>query len=119
MMMYTSLRARGAVGIAAPLSQRLKWRLVLAVTHALTRPTRSMPVLRRTVLAALAELRTAGVDEDRIRHIFTTLIEDIARERGIDATSIVSGAPRSADLVARVHEWIGTSTELGSSEGSR
>lgn len=101
-----TLRARAVVGVAAPLSSRLKWRLVLAITHALMRPARSMPVLRRTILAAVAELRSAGVTDPQIRELLTRLIEDVARERGIDATSIVSGASRSADLVIRVNEWI-------------
>jgi hypothetical protein len=103
---HVSLRARAVVGIAAPLPQRLKWRLVLAVTNALTRPTRSMPVLRRTVLAAVADLRASHFNEAQIREVFARLIEDVARERDLDATSIVSGIPRWAELVARVNEWI-------------
>jgi hypothetical protein len=105
-MTSTSLRARPAVRIAAPLSERLKWRLVLAVTDALTHPKRSMPVLRRTVLAAVAELRTARFPENGLRELFETLIEDVARERGIDNTSLMSGAPRWRELVSRVNEWI-------------
>ena len=101
-----SLRARAAVAITVPLSSRLKWRLVLAITNALLRPTRSMPVLRRTVLVAVGELRAAGMADDRIRETFAALIEDVARERAIDATSLVSGAPRWTELVARVNEWI-------------
>lgn len=65
-----------------------------------------MPALRRIVLAAAIELRTAGVAEDQMRELFATLIEDIARERGIDAPSVPSGAPRSVELVARVNEWV-------------
>jgi hypothetical protein len=103
---HVSLRARAVVGIAAPLPQRLKWRLVLAVTNALTRPTRSMPVLRRTVLAAVADLRAANYSEPQIRQVMARLIEDVAHERDLGATSIVSGTPRWAELVARVNEWI-------------
>jgi len=106
-MTYTSLRARAAIGIAAPLSPRVKWRLVLAITTALTRPSRSMPVLRRIIRAATAELRSSGLGDDQICELFAKLIEDIASERGLDATSIMSGTPRSTELTARVTAWIG------------
>jgi hypothetical protein len=103
---HASLRARAALGISVPLSQRLKWRLVLAITNALLRPTRSMAVLRRTVLVAVAQLRRAGVDDDQIRAALATLVEDVARERAIDASSLLTGAPRWVELIARVDEWI-------------
>lgn len=92
--------------MAVPLSPRLKWRLVLAVTNALLRPSRSMPVLRRTVLLAASELHHAGISDERIRAALAKLIEDVAHERAIDAPSLVSGTPRWVELVARVNEWM-------------
>jgi hypothetical protein len=96
---------RYALEIAAPLSPRFKTRLERAVTQALLNPTRSLPTLRRAVIAATTELRTHGFDDSRIQDLFARLIEDVARSRALDATSIVSGHPRWLDLTAKVVDW--------------
>ena len=96
---------RYALEIAAPLTPRFKTRLERAVTQALVNPTRSLPTLRRAVIAATEELRRHGFDDDRIRALFGRLVEDVARTRALDATSIVSGQPRWVELTARVFAW--------------
>jgi hypothetical protein len=96
---------RYALEIAAPLTPRFKTRLERAVTHALLNPTRSLPTLRRAVIAATKELRRHGFDDDRIRALFARLIEDVARTNAFDGTSIVSGHPRWLDLTTRVNGW--------------
>jgi hypothetical protein len=100
---------RYALEITAPLTRRFKMRLERAVTHAILNPTRALPTLRRAVLSATAQLRAQGVRDEEIRAIFTRLIEDVARDKAIDATSIVSGHPRWFDLAARVLVWTETS----------
>ncbi len=100
---------RYALEIAAPLTRRFKMRLERAVTHAILNPTRALPTLRRAVLSATAQLRAQGLRDEEIREVFTRLIEDVAREKAIDATSIVSGHPRWFDLTARVLVWTETS----------
>jgi hypothetical protein len=96
---------RYALEIAAPLTPRFKTRLERAVTHALLNPTRSLPTLRRAVIAATKELRHHGFDDERIRALFARLIEDVARTNALDGTSIVSGHPRWLDLTMRVNGW--------------
>jgi hypothetical protein len=96
---------RYALEIAAPLTPRFKTRLERAVTQALVNPTRSLPTLRRAVIAATAELRRHEFDDVRIRELFGRLIEDVARSRALDATSIVSGQPRWVELTSRVNDW--------------
>lgn len=96
---------RYALEIAAPLTPRFKTRLERAVTQALVNPTRSLPTLRRAVIAATEELRRHDFDDERIRALFGRLIEDVARARALDATSIVSGQPRWVELTTRVKEW--------------
>src|SRR3954453_10154381 len=96
---------RYALEIAAPLAPRFKTRLERAVTQALVNPTRSLPTLRRAVIAATQELRRHDFDDERIRELFSRLIEDVARTRAFDSTSIVSGQPRWLDLTTRVKEW--------------
>lgn len=105
---------RYVLEIAAPLPPRFKTRLERAVTQALVNPTRSLPTLRRAIIAATKELRLHGFDDDRIRGVFAQLIEDVARVRAFDSTSIVSGHPRWVDLTARVNGW----TELGREEAA-
>lgn len=96
---------RYALEIAAPLTPRFKTRLERAVTQALVNPTRSLPTLRRAVIAATQELRHHDFDDDRIRALFARLIEDVARTRALDSTSIVSRHPRWVDLTERVNDW--------------
>jgi hypothetical protein len=96
---------RYALEIAAPLTPRFKTRLERAVTQALVNPTRSMPTLRRAVIAATRELRRHDFDDERVRALFAQLIEDVARARALDSTSIVSGHPRWLDLTTRVNGW--------------
>jgi hypothetical protein len=96
---------RYALEIAAPLTPRFKTRLERAVTQALVNPTRSLPTLRRAVIAATRELRQHDFDDARIHALFARLIEDVARTRSLDSTSIVSGQPRWIDLTTRVNEW--------------
>jgi hypothetical protein len=96
---------RYALQIEAPLTPRFKTRLERAVTQALVNPTRSLPTLRRAVIAATHELRHHGFDDDRIRALFARLVEDVARARALDSTSIVSGQPRWVELMTRVNEW--------------
>lgn len=100
---------RYGLEIEAPLAPRFKTRLERAVTQALVNPTRSLPTLRRAVIAATKELRQHGFHDERIRGLFAQLIEDVARARAFDSTSIVSGHPRWVDLTTRVNGW----TELG------
>jgi len=96
---------RYALEIQAPLTPRFKMRLERAVTHAITNPTRALPTLRRAVMAVMAELRVQNFSDDQIRALLAQLIEDVARARALDATSIVSGHPRWMDLIARVMAW--------------
>ena len=96
---------RYGLEIAAPLTPRFKTRLERAVTQALVNPTRSLPTLRRAIIAATRELRQHDFDDERIRALFAQLIEDVARSRALDSTSIVSGHPRWVDLAARVGDW--------------
>lgn len=96
---------RYTLEIAAPLNPRLKARLTRAVAHAIRNPSRALPTLRRAVITATAELRVAAFDDEQIRAVFTQLIEDVARSRALDTTSIVSGHPRWVDLTARVLTW--------------
>lgn len=96
---------RYALEIAAPLAPRFKTRLERAVTQALVNPTRSLPTLRRAIIAATKELRLHDFDDERIRGLFARLIEDVARTRALDTTSIVSGHPRWVDLTTRVNGW--------------
>jgi hypothetical protein len=91
--------------IAAPLSPRLKVRLQRAVTQTLLHPTRCGPTLRRTVIVAAKELRACGFADERIADLFAHLIEDIAYTQALHETSIVSGNPRWAELIARVNVW--------------
>lgn len=105
---------RYALEIEAPLTRRFKMRLERAVTHAILNPTRALPTLRRAVLAATAQLRAQGLSDEDVRELFTRLIEDVARDKAIDATSIVSGHPRWFDLTARVLVW--TETSAGPSD---
>ena len=97
---------RYAIDIAAPLTPRFKTRLERAVTHALVNPTRALPTLRRAIIAATAELRRQDFSDDDIRNVFSQLIEDVARARAFDTTSIVSGHPRWVDLTVRVAGWM-------------
>lgn len=92
--------------IAAPLTPRFKARLERAVTQAMLNPTRSLPTLRRAVIATTTELRRHEFDDGRIHALFARLIEDVARTRSLDTTSIVSGQPRWADLTDRLNGWI-------------
>src|SRR4051812_50031510 len=92
---------RRAVDIAAPFNTRFKTRLERAVTQAIMNPSRALPTLRRAVIAATRELRCMGYDEARIRDLFERLVEDVARARALDATSIVSGLPRWQELSAK------------------
>lgn len=101
-----------ALEIAAPLSPRFKMRLERAVTHAIRTPTRALPTLRRAILSATAELRVQGFSDEQIQSLFATLIEDVARARALDATSIVSGHPRWLDLTARVASWTNAAGEI-------
>ena len=96
---------RYALEIQAPLTPRFKMRLERAVTHAITNPTRALPTLRRAVMAVMAELRVQNFSDDQIRALLAQLIEDVARARALDATSIVSGHPRWMDLITRVMAW--------------
>jgi hypothetical protein len=96
---------RYALEIAAPLTPRFKTRLERAVTQALVNPTRSLPTLRRAIIAATQELRRHDFDDDHIRAVFSQLVEDVARSRAFDSTSIVSGHPRWVDLTTRVNDW--------------
>jgi hypothetical protein len=96
------------VEIAAPLNTRLKSRLERAVAHAIRNPSRALPTLRRAVITATAELRVAAFTDDQIRALFARLIEDVARERALDTTSILSGHPRWMDLTTRVLDWTAT-----------
>ena len=96
---------RRAVDIAAPFNARFKTRLERAVTHAIMNPSRALPTLRRAVIAATRELRELGYDDVRIRALFQQLVEDVARERALDATSIVSGRPRWEELAAKIDSW--------------
>lgn len=96
---------RYALEISAPLTPRFKTRLERAVTQALVNPTRSLPTLRRAIIAATQELRRHDFDDDRIRALFARLVEDVARSRAFDSTSIVSGHPRWVDLTTRVNDW--------------
>lgn len=96
---------RYSLEISAPLTPRFKTRLERAVTQALVNPTRSLPTLRRAVIAATHELRRHDFDDKRIQALFARLIEDVARTRAFDSTSIVSGQPRWFDLTTRVNEW--------------
>lgn len=102
---------RYALEIEAPLTRRFKMRLERAVTHAILNPTRALPTLRRAVLAASAQLRAQGLSDEEIREVFARLVEDVARDKAIDATSIVSGHPRWFDLTARVLVWTETSAD--------
>jgi hypothetical protein len=92
--------------IAAPLSQRFKMRLERAVTQAIRNPTRALPTLRRAVMSATVELRAQGLTDEHIRSLFARLIEDVAHEQSLDATSIVSGHPRWLELTTRVGTWM-------------
>ena len=67
---------RYALEIAAPLAPRFKTRLERAVTQALVNPTRSLPTLRRAIIAATKELRHHDFDDERIRALFAQLIEE-------------------------------------------
>lgn len=92
--------------IRAPFDVRLKTRLERAVTHAILNPSRALPTLRRAIIAATRELRLHNYPDAQIEAVFTQLIEDVARARALDATSIVSGQPRWRDLCARLPDWI-------------
>lgn len=96
---------RRAVEIAAPFNARFKTRLERAVTQAIMNPSRALPTLRRAVNAATRELRAMGYDDGQIRALFMRLVEDVARERALDATSIVSGRPRWQELSSKVIGW--------------
>lgn len=96
---------RYALAIDAPLTPRFKMRLERAVTQAIRNPTRALPTLRRAVISATIELRLQGFTDERIHELFARLIEDVARSRSLDATSIVSGHPRWLDLTTRVLTW--------------
>lgn len=98
---------RRAVDIAAPFNTRFKTRLERAVTQAIVNPSRALPTLRRAVIAATCELRCLGYDDERIQTLFDQLVEDVARERAFDTTSIVSGRPRWDDLSAKIGTWAG------------
>jgi len=97
---------RFTIAIDAPLTPRFKTRLEKAVTGALREPTRSVPTLRRAVVAATSQLRACGFDDERIRLVFARLIEDVARSTTFDATSIVTGESRSEVLARRVGTWV-------------
>lgn len=96
---------RRAVEIAAPFNARFKTRLERAVTQAIMNPSRALPTLRRAVIAATRELRRLGYDDEQIHTLFSRLVEDVARERALDATSIVSGRPRWQELASKVIAW--------------
>jgi hypothetical protein len=96
---------RYCINIPAPFNTRLKTRLERAVTHAIINPSRALPTLRRAVLAATTELRVAGYEDPQIHSLFTTLIEDVARDRAFDGWSVVSGQPRWMELCTRVVAW--------------
>jgi hypothetical protein len=96
---------RYCIDIDAPFNARLKTRLERAVTHAIVNPSRAPPTLRRAIMAATRELRVAGFDDAQIHTIFTTLVEDVARDRAFDGWSVVSGQPRWMELCARVVAW--------------
>src|SRR3954471_8391227 len=96
---------RYGLEIEAPLSPRFKMRLERAVTHAIQNPTRALPTLRRAVISASAELRAAAFTDEQIQNLFARLIEDVARTRSLDTTSIVSGQPRWMELTTRVMVW--------------
>jgi hypothetical protein len=99
---------RYALEIRAPLNPRLKARLERAAAQAIRQPSRALPTLRRAIVSATNELRVLGYSDDRIREVFAQLIEDVARARALDTTSIVSGHPRWLDLTARVLSWTET-----------
>jgi hypothetical protein len=101
---------RYSLEIAAPFSPRLKTRLERAVTQAILNQSRALPTLRRAVLSATAELRDNGFTEEQIRALFAQLIEDVARLRSLDTTSIVSGQPRWMELSAKVLSWTETAS---------
>jgi len=96
---------RHAVDIAAPFNARFKTRLERAVTQAIVNPSRALPTLRRAVMAATRELRELDYDESQIHALFARLVEDVARDRSLDATSIVSGRPRWQELSIKVIAW--------------
>jgi hypothetical protein len=100
---------RYGLEIAAPFTARLKTRLERAVTQAIRNPSRAMPTLRRAVISATTELRLNAFSDAEIRSLFTRLVEDVARARSLDSTSIVSGQPRWKELTARVLTWTETS----------
>jgi hypothetical protein len=101
---------RYCIDIAAPFNTRLKTRLERAVTHAIVNPSRALPTLRRAIMAATRELRAVGYDDRQIHTIFTTLIEDVARDRAFDGWSVVSGQPRWMELCGRVVAWTNETT---------
>ena len=101
-----SLLSRRRVSrIDAPLSARMQARLERAAAQAIRQPSRALPTLRRAIVTAATELRLLGYGNDRIREIFSQLIEDVARSRSLDTRSIISGHPRWVDLTARVLSW--------------
>jgi len=106
---HTMQTRRRAVDIAAPFNTRFKTRLERAVTQAIMNPSRALPTLRRAVIAATRELRCQGFDDERIHALFERLVEDVARDRALDATSIVSRRPRWEELSAKINAW----AELG------
>ena len=99
---------RYSLQIAAPFNARLKTRLERAVTHAILNPSRALPTLRRAIISATAELRVHEFTDDQIRAVFSRLVEDVARDRSLDTTSIISGQPRWMDLRAKVLTWTET-----------
>jgi hypothetical protein len=96
---------RRAVEIAAPFNARFKTRLERAVTQAIMNPSRALPTLRRAIMAATRELRRLGFDDPEIHILLARLVEDVARERSLDATSIVSRRPRWQELSSKVIGW--------------
>jgi hypothetical protein len=99
------LSRRRVSNIDAPLSTRMQARLERAAAQAIRQPSRALPTLRRAIVSATTELRALGYNDERIRTIFSQLIEDVARARSLDATSIISGHPRWVDLTVRVLSW--------------
>lgn len=89
-----------------PLHTRMRVRLGRAIENALRHPQRCMPTLRRTIHAALPEPRVGGLADGEIVAKLGAVAEEIAREKHLDAASIVSGRPRWQELHDRMAEWI-------------
>jgi hypothetical protein len=70
---------------------------------AFRRRSEARRALGQSTREVVRELLLRGCGDDEIRALLHDIVEDVARNLGVSGSSIISGAPRCADILATVN----------------